>query len=113
MMWRCPRCGQLHACNPHKCADCEYSILEPDHTSDASDISPPTSVSDAIRDTVSDAKDVRYDELDPLTDAIDPEALDSLVREETRYGQIQFRYAGFDVAVHPSGAIELDRIDDE
>lgn len=46
-------------------------------------------------------------ELPPLYDAVDPDALDSLVTEMTD-GEVVFAYAGYEVTVRSDGTIMVD-----
>lgn len=71
------------------------------------------SPSEAIIEAVADREGVDPTDLDvPLFEAIDPEALDSLVRTAER-GQtslrIEFTYYGYEVAVATDGSVDLSR----
>ncbi|WP_290813768.1 HalOD1 output domain-containing protein [Halovivax sp.] len=62
--------------------------------------------------TVADRTGASFEELPPLYEAIDPEALDRLVTAgRTPSLEVHFAYAGFRVSVGGDGAIELRRAD--
>lgn len=69
------------------------------------------SPSEAVVHRVAKHKRVDPLELTPLYDAIDPDALDLLVRSSDGDGSeltIEFTYAGHDVTVTGGGAIQVD-----
>lgn len=71
------------------------------------------SASETIIETIAARKGVEPDDLDvPLFEAIDPEALDRLVRHESAEQSrtpllIGFRYAGYDVKVTSKGQVRI------
>jgi hypothetical protein len=68
------------------------------------------SPSEMVVHEVAEQEGVPPEALDqPLYDAIDPDALDSLFRGET--GQISFEYHGYDVTVAHSGTVSLESTD--
>ncbi|WP_458210846.1 HalOD1 output domain-containing protein [Haladaptatus sp. NG-SE-30] len=74
---------------------------------------PPPSIQ--IINAVSDATDCPVEELDPLYDAIDPDALDRLYSptyhgDVRSGGEVTFLYAGYQVVVDGSGTVELTPI---
>ena len=114
MMWRCIKCDHLHECNPIVCADCGHTILKRDRTSNRADVTASASVSDAITAAVADAKNANPDDLQPLPEVINPDALDSLMQADRGpEGEIQFQYDGFEVVVRSSGAVGIEPTDDE
>lgn len=50
-------------------------------------------------------------ELDPLTTAVDPDALVALLDGPSDVLTVSFRYEGFEVTAHGSGAVELERVE--
>ena len=65
---------------------------------------------------VADLQGVGPLDLPPLGYVTDPDALNRLVTENTNCeidGTLTFEFAGFDVAVHPSGLAELTPVDGE
>ena len=83
-------------------------------TTNRATLRPPPSIQ--IINAVSDAADCPLEELEPLYDAIDPDALDRLytptyhgdVRSD---GEVIFSYAGYQVVVDSSGTVELTPIE--
>lgn len=67
---------------------------------------PGESMSVTVLHTVMDATESALDELEPLTDVVDPDALDQLFREFTE-GVVRFRYSGCDVAVSADGDVSV------
>lgn len=66
-------------------------------------------ISETVVDAVADAKDVDPLDLDPLYDAIDPDALDSLFGRSAGSGgsltELRFAMAGCEVLVHGDGEV--------
>jgi hypothetical protein len=74
---------------------------------------PSDSLTERIVTTVAEEKGQAVDELEPLYDVINPEALDSLFATRADGssrpdGKISFQYAGYWVIVSSDGAVELD-----
>lgn len=72
---------------------------------------PPSSV---VTEAVADVADVEGDELDPLYDAIDPDALDNLFRPTMHGfyrgdGEVTFPFNGYQIAVRSYGLIEIKK----
>lgn len=73
-----------------------------------SDIEP----SSAVVFAVSELRDMKPTELDPLHNVIDPEALDLLFKnKENPQGTIEFDYEDCEISVHKSGEIYITRRD--
>lgn len=70
-------------------------------------VSNDASVSVRVVETVADSTSRDALALPPLYDAVDPDALESLV-ETMSAGEISFRYAGRRVTVTSDGRIDLD-----
>lgn len=73
--------------------------------------SPSTAVIEAVAETL----DQPSTEIRPLYDAIDPEALDRLIRspdgrELARNVSVTFTYLNFDIAVQSNGTLEIHQI---
>lgn len=69
--------------------------------------SPDVAVSTAVVESVSDATDTPVLELPPLQKAIDPDALDALVAEQSTTASVTFRYADRVVTVNADQTIEV------
>jgi len=72
------------------------------------------SPSEAVVEALADAKGVDPLELDPLYDAIDPDALDALfdgAADGRRQGRVEFRTAGYRVEVTATGRVHLTSLD--
>lgn len=67
----------------------------------------------AVVSAVADATDTDPLELPPLSNAINPEALNDLVSAERSPGleSISFAYAGYDVVVSGAGDIQISQLD--
>ncbi|MFO7925412.1 MAG: HalOD1 output domain-containing protein [Halobacteriota archaeon] len=65
-----------------------------------------STVSERVIRGVSTADDSDPVELPPLYDAIDPEALDAVVKRMSD-GAVSFVYAGYEVTVESDGTIDL------
>lgn len=77
------------------------------------DAEPAEDLVQTITTAVADAEGVDPWELPPLYDAVDPDALHSLIRSGKQIGdrsplEVSFRYAGYDVTVSGDGDVELD-----
>lgn len=76
------------------------------------------SISTTIVLAVSDLTETSLDELEPLSDIVRPDALDTLLRPgETPAGgdapvAVSFEYEGYAVTVRRSGAVELRSVND-
>lgn len=69
-------------------------------------------VSITILRRVADREGTSAEELPPLHDVIDPDALDTLVSAASARDQelmVRFQYEGYTVAVRGDGAVELSR----
>lgn len=80
------------------------SLRSPTHQSD--------SLSVRVVEAVAHAANCSSSELEPLYDIVDPDALNTLfaptMEGKTRTdGKLEFEYAGYDVVVHSSGAIDV------
>lgn len=69
--------------------------------------------SHAVLEVMSHAIDADYVDLDPLYDAIDPHALDTICRTPGAYHPctVQFAYAGHCVTVTRRGEVEVEPLD--
>lgn len=65
------------------------------------------SISERVIREVSKTADSDALSLPPLNDAVDPDALDSLVPQMSD-GEVVFTYAGYEVTVSSTGTIRLD-----
>lgn len=89
----------------------EYSLRDPVLQTEATEITP----SERVVDAVAEAEDVDPIELDPLYAAVDPDALDAVIRSQ-REGPItprtstlvRFDYQGYHVTVTGDGAVDVD-----
>ena len=74
----------------------------------------PPPPSEAVVEAVATREGVDSQNLVPrLSDAIDPEALDSLFADRANdtprpFGRITFLYCGYEVTVHSGGTVDLD-----
>lgn len=80
----------------------------------ASDHTEPLSL--RVTQAVTDAADISPEELTPLYQSIDPEALDSLFAptysETSRSkGLVQFIYADHEIIIHSTGDVDVNPID--
>ncbi len=71
------------------------------------------SLTERIVTTVAEADGQSVDELEPLYDVINPDALESLFASRADGsprpdGEVSFQYAGYWVTVSSDGAVELD-----
>lgn len=64
---------------------------------------------------VADEKEVSTEELAPLYETIDPDALDAVLQSQTNRGagtgQVQFQYEGYNIVATSDGQIELTEHD--
>lgn len=67
-----------------------------------------SSTSEQVVQTVAERSAIGALDLPPLFDTLDPDALDTLVREMDE-GQVSFVYAGYDITVDSRGAIAVDK----
>lgn len=65
------------------------------------------SISEQVVRTVANRSDTDALELPPLFHTLDPDSLDTLVREMDE-GNVSFEYAGYDITVNSQGVIEVD-----
>lgn len=65
-----------------------------------------TSVSKQVIQTVADRSATDELDLPPLFDTLDPESLDTLIREMEE-GMVSFDYAGYTVTVKKNGAVDV------
>ena len=78
---------------------------------------PDSSLSEAVLEAVATEMGVEQSDLpDPLFDAIEPEALDSLFRPDrnghpTRSGHTTFSYAGYEVTAYSDKRVELQPLE--
>lgn len=63
--------------------------------------------STAVVRAVAAAAETTPEELPPLTDVIDPDALDALVTRPETNGSIRFQYAGYHVTVSTDGRVTV------
>lgn len=56
---------------------------------------------------IADATETSVEDLPPLFDVIDPDALDRLVASLASEGRVEFRYFGHVVTVHADETIEI------
>lgn len=73
--------------------------------------------STAVVEAVSAVSGRKQDDLDPLFDVVDPDALDSLFRPTVSGGhrgdvEVSFTYHGYHVAVRSYGIIEIRSVED-
>lgn len=71
--------------------------------------------SEAVIYRVASCESVDPLELRPMYDAIDPDALDSLVYDSATSGatlQVQFSYHGYDITVMGDGVVHVDQEDE-
>ena len=61
-----------------------------------------------VVERVAQAKDVDVLALDPIYDAVDPDALDSLLATSTAAVEVTFEYEGHVVTVCDDGEIEVE-----
>jgi hypothetical protein len=66
----------------------------------------PRSVCTTVVETVAEAAGVSELELEPLYDAIDPDALEVLFRPGA-VGRVEFSYQGHAVTVHSDGQVDV------
>jgi hypothetical protein len=67
----------------------------------------PPSVAEAVVRTVADVEDCQPEALPPLTQTVDPDALDTLVAsDDTNY--VSFQYADHDVTVSSVADVTVD-----
>lgn len=66
------------------------------------------SVCTTVIETVAEAAGVSELELEPLYDAIDPDALEALFRPGA-VGRVEFTYHGHAVTVHSDGRVDVAR----
>ena len=64
--------------------------------------------STAVVQAVAAAAETPPDELPPLTDVVDPDALDALCAESDTSGCIAFSYCGYTVTVGIDGAVSIE-----
>lgn len=65
------------------------------------------SASEQVIQTIANQSNTDALDLPPLFDTLDPDALDTLVREMNE-GEISFAYAGYNITVNSRGAIEVE-----
>lgn len=73
-----------------------------------------TAPSTAVVETVAAVSDSDHTDLDILADAIDPDALDRLVRRPDRRhpgGLVTFRFGGYEVVVHGDGELIVTSVE--
>lgn len=64
-----------------------------------------------VIEAVAEAENADPVDLDPIYDAIDPDALDDLFRgREGEFGRVVFRYHGYRVTVGRNGRVVLDEL---
>ncbi len=66
----------------------------------------PSSPSQAIVTGLAERNGISPLEMQPLYEAVDPEALDTLF-QNGRSGRVTFEYAGYEVIVHGNGHIDI------
>ena len=62
--------------------------------------------SERVIETVAQQSNTDTLDLPPLFDALDPDALDSLIRGMTE-GNVSFDYAGYNISVNSDGVVEV------
>ena len=90
--------------------------MHPTNTNDGPPAASPQPPSTRVLIAVADAKECTPDDLEPLYNVINPEALDELFAPQadgtTRsQGSVSFQYAGYQVTVSSEGDVSLE-IDD-
>ena len=73
----------------------------------------PRSLTNQILTAIAESTDQSVEDLGPLYDVIDPEALDALFAPRADgsprpVGEVSFQYAGYWVTVSSGGAVEID-----
>lgn len=68
---------------------------------------PEPRASTAVVQAVAAAAETSPEELPPLTDVVDPDALDVLFSSTGTSGSIRFRYAGYHVTVFSDGTVTV------
>ena len=68
----------------------------------------------AVTEAIKNRDDVAVEDLPPLSDTVDPDALDRLLREaqgvdEEHPLQVRFRYHGYSVEVQSDGEVTLTK----
>lgn len=66
-----------------------------------------TPVSEQVVQTVANQSDTDELDLPPLFDTLDPESLDTLIREMNK-GEVSFEYEGYSITVTTDGVVEVD-----
>lgn len=75
-------------------------------------LDPDETVAEGVINSTSDLYDAEPTDLDPLYDAIDPDALDALFRPDSEHDvEIAFRYNGCEVAVSSERVVETRPVD--
>ena len=69
----------------------------------------PDPIVEQVVANVAQVSDTDALELPPLYDAVDPEALETLVAT-LGHGEVSFDYAGYSVTVDSSGSVSLDAL---
>jgi len=68
----------------------------------------------AVAETVSDALETPVDDLPPLAESIDIDALDEVVpSDSSQYVTVSFMYAGMQVFVHSGNVVVVQTVVDE
>lgn len=65
-------------------------------------------VSEQVVQTVANRSNTDALDLPPLFDTLDPDSLDTLIREMDK-GKISFEYAGYNISVDSQRVIEVDQ----
>lgn len=71
------------------------------------------SLSRAVIWALSVEKDIPPEELRPLYDSIDPEALDNLFSGRVTDGKVMFEHRGYCILVHSSGEVRVEKVKHE
>lgn len=109
--WTCTECGQSSTKNPTECENCGHTVFDfgPNHPrpGDERDGRSGEPVADAVVRKMGEYEGVRLEELDPLYDSVDPDALDAFVRNMNA-GLVTFEYHGSEVTVTADGRVFID-----
>lgn len=66
-----------------------------------------TPVSEQVVQTVANQSNTDALDLPPLFDTLDPESLDTLIREMNE-GEVSFEYVGYSITVTTDGGVEVN-----
>ena len=66
-----------------------------------------SSASEQVVQTVANQSDTDALDLPPLFNTLDPDSLDTLIREMDE-GMVSFDYAGYNISVNTNGGVDVD-----